>query len=70
LKSLVFNFSNKEDVIIPRSHYEKISIEGAIVLEPHKGHYKDPIIVYDFKSLYPSCIISYNISPDTYIEKE
>ncbi|BFI73054.1 DNA polymerase [Nanoarchaeota archaeon] len=42
----------------------KITYSGAIVFEPKPGLYKN-IVVYDFRSLYPSIIIRYNISPDT-----
>jgi len=42
--------------------------EGAIVLEPKTGIYiDDPITADDFASLYPSSIISENISHDTLI---
>jgi len=44
------------------------SYEGAIVLEPHTGIYiDDPVTANDFSSLYPSSIISENISHDTLI---
>ena len=44
------------------------SYEGAIVLEPKTGIYiNDPITADDFASLYPSSIISENISHDTLI---
>ncbi|MGC9079481.1 MAG: DNA-directed DNA polymerase, partial [Nanopusillaceae archaeon] len=43
---------------------KKISYIGALVFEPKAGLYKN-IAVYDFRSLYPSIIIRYNISPDT-----
>ena len=44
------------------------SYEGAIVLEPTPGIYYDsPIGVADFASLYPSTIISENISYDTLV---
>ena len=44
------------------------SYEGAIVLEPAPGIYYDsPIGVADFASLYPSTIISENISYDTLV---
>tara|TARA_B110000037_G_scaffold214217_1_gene269796 strand:- start:431 stop:4351 length:3921 start_codon:yes stop_codon:yes gene_type:complete len=40
--------------------------EGAIVLEPKRGLYrKNPVAVNDYSSLYPSCMISENISQDT-----
>ena len=44
------------------------SYEGAIVLDPTPGFYFDsPIGVADFASLYPSTIISENISYDTLV---
>lgn len=46
--------------------YVDESYEGAIVLDPIPGFYADtPIGVADFASLYPSTIISENISYDT-----
>ena len=40
--------------------------EGAIVLEPNRNLYlKNPIGVCDYSSLYPSCMISENISHDS-----
>ena len=40
--------------------------EGAIVLPPKVGLYRDnPVAVNDYSSLYPSCMISENISRDT-----
>jgi DNA polymerase elongation subunit (family B) len=42
--------------------------EGAIVISPKIGMYLDqPISVLDFNSLYPTNMISYNISPDTLV---
>jgi DNA polymerase elongation subunit (family B) len=44
------------------------SYEGAIVLTPKPGFYfKSPVGVADFASLYPSTIISENISHDTLV---
>ena len=44
------------------------SYEGAIVLEPKKGIYLDaPISVLDYASLYPSSMISENLSPDSIV---
>ena len=39
-------------------------IEGAYVKTPDAGIYKD-IVVFDFRSLYPSIIIAHNIDPST-----
>ncbi len=39
--------------------------QGAIVLEANPGGYHDPVACNDFASLYPSSMISHNLSPDT-----
>lgn len=41
--------------------------QGAFVLEPHIGRYTDPIIVLDFRSLYPSIAIAQNLCYTTHI---
>ncbi len=41
-----------------------ITYKGAYVFEPKPGLYSN-IVVYDFRSLYPSIIILHNVSPDT-----
>ena len=38
------------------------AIEGAFVLDPKAGFYKD-VFVLDFKSLYPSIMMTFNIDP-------
>ncbi|MFH1420973.1 MAG: DNA-directed DNA polymerase [Candidatus Aenigmatarchaeota archaeon] len=44
---------------------EKEGLKGAVVLEPEKGLHTDGCtLILDFKSLYPSLIITYNLSPD------
>ncbi len=40
-------------------------LKGAFVFEPKPGLYKD-IIVFDYRSLYPTIIASHNISPGTF----
>lgn len=46
-----------------------VDYEGATVLEPDVGAYVDmPVVVLDFSSLYPSSMISHNISHDTVVE--
>ena len=45
--------------------------EGAIVLEPQPGIYLDDYVtVLDYSSLYPSSMISENLSHDTYVMDE
>ncbi|WP_407432328.1 DNA polymerase domain-containing protein [Methanobrevibacter sp.] len=43
--------------------------EGGFVLEPDKGLHEN-LVQFDFRSLYPSIIISKNISPDVLIEDD
>jgi DNA polymerase elongation subunit (family B) len=48
---------------------EEDGYEGAIVLPPQEGMYlDDPITVLDYSSLYPSSMISRNLSHDSYVE--
>ncbi len=50
-------FSQTEDRL-------KKSYQAAFVYEPKSGLYQN-IAIFDFRSLYPSIIVSYNVSPDT-----
>ena len=43
------------------------SYQGATVIEPQVGFYDEPVVVMDFQSLYPSIIISNNLSHDTVV---
>ena len=43
---------------------QRMSYIGGYVLEPERGIH-DNLILFDFRSLYPSIIISYNIDPGT-----
>ena len=53
-----------------KPNYEEVqrrrlsTYQGAFVYEPKPGLYKD-IVVFDFRSLYPTIISSHNIGPDT-----
>lgn len=48
---------------------EEESYEGAIVLKPKSGFYSedDPVVVLDYASLYPSSMMSENISHDSLV---
>lgn len=45
---------------------EESIYEGALVLEPQKGLFED-VVYLDFGAMYPTIMITYNISPDTYV---
>eukprot|EP01059_Diplonema_ambulator_P005559 TRINITY_DN15311_c0_g1_i1.p1 TRINITY_DN15311_c0_g1~~TRINITY_DN15311_c0_g1_i1.p1 ORF type:complete len:444 (+),score=112.14 TRINITY_DN15311_c0_g1_i1:175-1332(+) len=40
-----------------------------LVMEPHSGFYTDPVVVLDFRSLYPSVVIAYNLCFSTCLGK-
>ena len=54
------NFLNKEDTL---------KIKAAIVLHPVPGIHEN-VILFDFKSLYPTIMRTFNISPDTISEND
>jgi DNA polymerase I len=71
VESILMRESFEKNTIIPslpkdESFKERYSnpIQGAFVKIPNPGIYEN-IAVLDFKSLYPSIIISYNIDPST-----
>jgi DNA polymerase, archaea type len=50
---------------------EKHALKGATVLSPKKGlHAEGCTMVLDFKSLYPSIMRTFNISPDTIVNNK
>ncbi|MFO7872119.1 MAG: DNA-directed DNA polymerase [Candidatus Undinarchaeales archaeon] len=68
---LIWNAHEKGEVVPNRpkeaereSRYKNGSITGAYVHEPEKGMHED-IALLDFRSLYPTIIISHNIDPGT-----
>lgn len=73
LFSLVAKVCKQEDYIIPLIKFggdnsDTSGYEGAIVLDPIVGIFQDnPIVVLDYGSLYPSSMISENISHDTIV---
>jgi DNA polymerase delta subunit 1 len=43
--------------------------EGATVIEPTRGFYKEPIATLDFASLYPSIMMAHNLCYSTLVPK-
>lgn len=57
---------SKNELVRRTKERDKQGLKGAIVLEPKKGLQAEGcVLVLDFKSLYPSIMRTYNISPDT-----
>jgi DNA polymerase elongation subunit (family B) len=71
IESLIFKQCRERNIVIPvltipTQSGSDDSYEGAIVLDPIPGFYsQSPIGVCDFASLYPSTIVSENISHDS-----
>jgi DNA polymerase, archaea type len=78
LDNYILRYSNKKNVHFKSASFgyrsdeeesEKESIIGGFVMEPKTGLH-DNIHVFDFKSLYPSLIMTWNISLDTFVRTE
>lgn len=61
--SLLLRAANKKNLIIPHNAkgVKNGVFEGATVIEPQRGFYKNPIATLDFASLYPSIMIAHNL---------
>ena len=57
----------KRGELVPSKKGGERTFEGAFVLPPEKGLHED-VIDLDFSSMYPTIMISFNISPDTFVE--
>lgn len=68
---------NKEGYVFPcrpdqsevskRENMRKDELKGGFVIEPEKGLHSN-IVVFDFKSMYPSIIRTFNICPTTLVK--
>jgi DNA polymerase elongation subunit (family B) len=72
--SLVAKTCRKEGFLIPvmkkdpnSENSDVVGYEGATVFEPEIGFHRKPIAVKDYNSLYPSSIISCNVSHETIV---
>jgi DNA polymerase elongation subunit (family B) len=67
---IIHNYLLANKVVIPQSKFSKKSEQfaGAYVKEPKPGLY-NWVTSFDITSLYPSLIVQYNISPETYSGK-
>ena len=68
LLSYISKKCREDGILMPviQNHNYSESYEGALCLDPKCAFYrKNPIAVVDFSSLYPSCMISENISHDS-----
>ena len=73
--SLIAKKCMDKDLLIPviksfneNRYIDDDGYEGAVVLDPKEGIYlNDPIVVFDYGSLYPSSMIARNLSHDCYV---
>jgi len=76
--SLIAKQCMEHDTLIPviksftdNAIEEDEGYEGAVVLDPKQGIYlNEPIVVFDYGSLYPSSMIARNLSHDCYLMDE
>ncbi|HUV03339.1 MAG TPA: DNA-directed DNA polymerase [Desulfobacteria bacterium] len=57
----------KREELVPSKTGGEKTFEGAFVLPPERGLHED-VIDLDFSSMYPTIMISFNVSPDTFVE--
>ncbi|MGC1119485.1 MAG: DNA polymerase II [Candidatus Methanofastidiosia archaeon] len=70
LDSLYLRESQKRGIVCPSvSGGNRKPVTGGLVQEPKYGIY-EYVLLFDFKSLYPSIMATFNIDPLTYTEKE
>lgn len=77
VENLLLREFNRHEYVLPckpsEGTYDDQEIQelkGALVLEPKTGLHTDSIVYLDFKSMYPSIFISYNICPTTLMKNK
>ncbi len=75
IENLLLREFNKNDYVLQNKPAENAyndqeiqELKGALVLEPKIGLHTDAIVYLDFKSMYPSIFIAYNICPTTLVK--
>jgi len=79
VENILLREFNKDDYVLPmkpptneilnrKVQRETKGLKGALVLEPTVGLHTNCIVYMDFKSMYPSIFISYNICPTTLLK--
>jgi DNA polymerase elongation subunit (family B) len=67
---IIYNHLHNQNIQIPQKKENRgRSIEGAYVQQPKPGQY-DWVVSFDATSLYPSIIMQYNQSPETFVQGE
>jgi len=72
-EAIIFNTMldrNMYSTVENTDNTEQFRIEGGFVKQPTTGKMLEWVISEDFASLYPSLIMQYNISPETYLGQD
>lgn len=69
--SQLYRKAAEHNLIIPvdKKNEQEGKYEGAVVIEPVRGFYTDPVATLDFASLYPSIMMAHNLCYTTLIPK-
>ena len=59
----MYRKARQHDLLIPveRKGQDEGKYEGAVVIEPTRGFYQQPVATLDFASLYPSIMMAHNL---------
>ena len=70
--SQLYRKAQDHDLIIPveKGQGSEGKYEGAVVIEPTRGYYTDPVATLDFASLYPSIMMAHNLCYSTLIPSD
>ena len=71
MASQLYRKAKMHNLLIPveRKSGSEGQYEGAVVIEPTRGFYKDPVATLDFASLYPSIMMAHNLCYSTLVPK-
>ncbi|MDI6798443.1 MAG: DNA polymerase domain-containing protein [Candidatus Aenigmarchaeota archaeon] len=61
---------DSKEILKRMEEREAKGLKGALVLEPQIGLHKNCVVYLDFRSMYPSIFIAYNICPTTLVSKK
>ena len=67
--SQLYRKAAEHNLLIPvdRIKATEDKYEGAVVIEPTRGYYTDPVATLDFASLYPSIMMAHNLCYSTLV---
>ncbi|MED6120140.1 hypothetical protein PIB30_018351, partial [Stylosanthes scabra] len=66
VESMLLRLAHTQNYLVISPGKQQVASQPAmeclpLVMEPESGFYSDPVVVFDFQSLYPSMIIAYNL---------